>query len=227
MRLALILVATLSSGCSHTCNTETFYKPSNERRTGVETSYYPPTSALFSIKEASFSVGICGDRYITAPSDARSICVTIELGPTDSLKFAQPSLTLRLAPGRSKPIALGDIGYEIFCNPSSNACTSSQDSPTSSPPRKIHSRTSADRYAFSSALEFRGAADTLHQGAWFGHRLVGKRRYLVRAQVGSFENAQEISVQFPEMLLNGEVFRPPELRYRATTEDLCRTVVVQ
>lgn len=227
MRIALAFVAVLSAGCTHTCNTEVFYKPAIKQASGIETSYYPPTSALFSVKEAAFSVGICGDRYIARPDTATSICIAIELGRSDSLKFVQTSLTLGLAANRSKPVSLGDIEYEIFCTPSNHECTSSLDSPTLSPPRKIHSRSSADRYAFSSSQEFKGAADTLHQGAWFGHRVVGKRRYLIRAQVGSFEGAQELSVQLPEMLLNGEAFKPPELRYRAVTEDVCRTVAVQ
>lgn len=231
MRLGPCFIAAtvFTSACSHTCSTHSFYKPSVQRAAGVELSDYPPDRALFSIKDAAFSVSICGNQYLPPPRVADSVCVVMALGPRDTLRFGEPSLTLLVPGGDKQTLPLGNIEYEMFCqaSPQGPRCSSSLASPTSEPVQKLRSNTSMDRYGFSSALAFSGAADTLHEGAWFGVQGVGKRRYLARVQLGSLQDAKELVVQLPKVFLNGEPFMPPELRFTAVTEELCRTLVLQ
>jgi hypothetical protein len=231
MKLAtyLVFAAAFISGCSHICTTENFYKPEAQIGSGVEVSYYPPDSAIFSIKEVPFSVSICGDRYLAPPSAADSVCISVELAPFETLRFNQPNITLSSPVDNKAVFSLGDIEYEIFCRASSSEpqCSSSLDSPTSSPVKQIHSRSSTNRYAFPSNLEFKGADDTLHEGRLLGFRMVGKRRYLIRTRIGTIEGRQYIIIQLPEIILNGKSYTPPELNFKAVTEDVCRTSVLQ
>lgn len=229
LSLLLPLLTLLSSGCSHVCHTETFHKPSAPKSSGVNTNSISPSIARFSVKETTFSVAICNKQHIESPKNSASICIAIELDPSDSLQFSRPELTLILPGNSRRTIPIGEITYQIFCPPSRTGpqCSSSLEAPTSPAPQQLETYGYIKEYSFSATLEFKGASDTQYQGALFGHRFLGKRLYHARTHVESFNDAPELTLQLPILLLNGKPISPPELRYHLVTEKLCRTIVLQ
>jgi hypothetical protein len=76
-------------------------------------------------------------------------------------------------------------------------------------------------------LGFRGAADSLEQGSWFGHRLTGRRRYKVRTSTLPIPPARTVLIQMPSVVVNGQMRNFPPVRFDNVTEAVCRPIPLQ
>lgn len=222
--VTLIISLFLLSGCMH-CQVATFYKPLAETGTRLRTDSEMPNYAGITLGDVPFTIAVCGG-YLPPPGDTVALCISLELDSTASLRFTEPKVNLGAGASPPKSVPMTTIEYEIYCRVENGerTCTSPEESPVTGPVQKISGKGSVDRYAFDPASEFRGAKDTLHEGAWFGHRLTGKRRYLVRTVPISVQRGAELTAQLPEVVLNGQVLTPPVLKFRAVTEEVCRFV---
>ena len=122
-------------------------------------------------------------------------------------------------------VAIASIEYEVWCRVQAGAriCSSSEESPVEGPRTKRPGMTaSIDRYVFEPLLAFRGANDTLHEGAMFGQRLSGTRRYLVKTAPMAIGRETPIVIAFPDALIDGQVVALPRLEFQAVTEEVCR-----
>jgi hypothetical protein len=148
------------------------------------------------------------------------------LDEVTTLRFVDPNVSLGVGLLPPKAVPMTSVEYAIFCRVEKNIrrCTSSEESPTVGVVNKVSKAGVVDRYAFDPSLEFHGAKDTLHEGAWFGHRLTGKRRYYVRTAAIPVQRGVDLTVQLPTIVINGKAHIPPKLNFRAVTEQVCRLV---
>lgn len=227
MRIGIALIAAVLflAGCAN-CQVASFYKPSTHGDSRLHSDAGLPTYVGFSLGEVPFSVAVCADRYLAAPGDTLALCIFMDLGAASSLRFSVPTVTIAVGSSPPAAVSLAAVEYEILCRVENGqrTCTSTEESPIAGPVRKVAAKGLVDRYAFDPSFEFRGARDTLHEGAWLGHRLAGKRRYAVRTVVIPVQRGAGLSVQLPEMIVNGRAFTPPMLTFRAVTEEVCRMV---
>lgn len=221
-RITILVLLLLLAGCTH-CQVATFYKAQSE---GGTRYYIEPNIAGFTLSEVPFTIAICSDSYLAPPKDTAALCITLELDPSTSLQFSKPKVILSAGLSPPKEVAMTSITYDIYCHDEhgERICTSSEDSPIAGTVQKLSGNTQINRYTFAPTFEFRGAKDTLHEGAWFGHRLTGKRRYLVRTIPVATQPGAELTAQLPQVIINGRVFTPPTLRFHAVTEEVCRFV---
>ncbi len=226
--IALLVGALLLSGCTH-CQVATFYKPSTYGDSRLRTESVMPTDVGIMLGNVPLSIGVCGNRYLAPPGDTVMLCISLELDEATTFRFAESMVSLEAGLSAPKAVSMTSVEYEIFCQvvEGKRRCTSNEESPVVgavNAVNKVSSVGTVDRYAFDPALEFRGAMDMLHEGAWFGHRLTGKRRYYVRTVSTPILRGAELSVQLPEVIINGNAFTPPKLNFRVVTEEVCRMV---
>lgn len=213
------------SGCTH-CQVATFYKPSADGNGQLRTEYGTPTHVRMMLGDVPFTIAVCGDRYLVPPGDSVSLCISLELDDATTVRFADAIVNLGVGLSSSKAVSMTSVEYEIFClvEKGERKCTSSEESPIVGAVKKVSTAGMVDRYAFDPSAEFRGAKDTLLEGSWLGHRLTGKRRYYIRTASMPVRRGTELSVQLPDVILNGTAFTPPKLNFRAVTEEVCRMV---
>lgn len=227
MKISIALIASvlILSGCAH-CQMASFYKPSTSGDSRLRIESGAPNYVSFMLGDVSFTALICGDRYLAPPGETVTLCLSLELDEATTLRFTEPVVRLGAGLSRPKMVSMTSVEYERLCRveKGERKCTSTEQSPVVGDVKKISTAGVVDRYAFDPGLEFRGAKDTLHEGSWFGHRLAGKRRYYIRTASMPVQRGAELSVQLPDVILNGKAFTPPELNFRAVTEEVCRMV---
>ena len=211
------------AGCAH-CQVATIYKPLVHRDSQFRIDPGVPTHVGVTLEGMPFTIAVCGERYLAPPGDTVALCISVELDAEDALRFSEPTVTIETGGSPPKAISMTAVEYEIHCwvEKGKRSCTSSEESPIAGQVTKVSGTGTIDRYAFDPAFEFRGARDTLHEGAWFGYRSAGKRNYFVRTLSIPVPKGAELTVQLPEMILNGQVLTPPELKFHAVTEEVCR-----
>ncbi len=211
------------AGCAH-CQVATFYKPLGHGDSRLRFDPGVPTHVGITLGDVPFTIAVCGERYLAPPGDTVALCISLQLDAMDALRFSEPKATIATGGSPPEAISMTAVEYEILCRvvKGERTCTSSEDSPIAGPVKKVSGTGALDRYAFDPAFEFHGAGDTLHEGAWFGVRPTGKRRYFVRTLSIPVPKGAELTVQLPEVILNGQVLTPPALKFRAVTEEVCR-----
>ncbi|HET7833043.1 MAG TPA: hypothetical protein VFK88_08780 [Gallionella sp.] len=232
--IIVLLAAILSmlSGCV-SCRQASFYKSiSNQEDHDIRTDFYRPDVANFDVdKRATFSVSVCGDKYLSPPQEANGLCISVLLAESSVMQLQDTKVLLTSSAGNVLSAPIEFIGYHIFCDTGSAGerhCTSTEVSPikgTTLVPSKT-TVTNLNAYKFAPNLPFTGAADTLEQGAWFGHRLTGWRRYYLNISNVALNGASEISVHLPNVIIDGQVHILPALKFRAVTEEVCHYVKV-
>ncbi len=225
MRIGVVLILSvlLLGGCS-TCQLATFYKPLMNQDSRWRTDQGLPTHASMTLDEVPFSIAVCADKYLAPPADSVALCLALALDAGKVLRFSEPAVMMAVGSAPPQAVAMMAVEYEIFCrdNKGERICTSTEESPIAGPVDKVSTAGPTDRYAFNPAFEFHGAKDSLHQGAWFGHRSAGKRQYLLRTLTVPAPPGAALSVQLPAVIINGQQLSPPTLKFRAVTEEICR-----
>lgn len=224
-RSVLLSLAALLTGCS-SCQVASYYKPLADNGKHLQTyAQLPGYVGLTLGGTASAMIAACGDRHPPAPGDSIQLCMSVELASNSSMRFLDGSI--RLTAGKMKPVMvqLASIEYEVWCRADragTRVCSSSEESPVDGTRIKRPGSLGTDRYVFDPMLAFRGAVDSLHEGAVLGHRLSGTRRYLVRTVPLTTGKETHISVRFPDVLVDGQRIAVPPLQFQAVTEELCR-----
>lgn len=223
--LVLVSMVYLLSGCI-SCQMKSFYQAQADDR-GVKIYAESPWLAKINVDGVDAWVSVCPEQH-PRPSMIR-LCISLELGESTSMRFSEPKLTISTESARSQDVRLSDVEYEIFCQTENDkrTCTSAEESPVVGQLAVRKATNSIDRYAFDSSLEFHGAKDTLHEGQWFGHRLTGKRLYTIKTFPVDVDANGELSVSFPQWVVNGEKFLVPTLKFRPVTKQVCREVPFQ
>ena len=231
MKFRLLLLSTLGllSGCAHYCETSTFYKLDAPAAGIVAADSSSPETGRFTLGPASFTGAICGGRRRGPLSEVVALCVWVEIDDSTVMQLAEPLARLSVGNSSGQIVAIGDIEYHILCSEGQGGrqCSSTEESPISGDVHLVSRDGAVSRYAFASTLAFRGAADTQRQGAWFGHRTVGKRSYLFRTSAQAVKPGSSVEIVLPSVILNGQTYAAPPLRFRVVTQDVCRTVVLQ
>ncbi|WP_319781457.1 hypothetical protein [Oceanisphaera sp. IT1-181] len=223
--IALIIGTLTLSGCMN-CQVATFYKPSISGDSRLRIDSGVPTYVGITLDDVPMTFEICGDRPLTLPSNTAALCMTLELDDAATFRFIEPRVKFGVGSSLPKTVSMTSVEYEIFCKVENGVrkCTSTEAAPITGDVKRISTMGQLDRYAFDPSLEFRGAKDTLHEGAWFGHRLTGKRLYYIRTVLTPVEQGEELFVQLPEVIINGKVTNLPKLNFRAVTEEVCRMI---
>ncbi len=225
MSIGVVLTAGILvlAGCAH-CQVAAFYKPFEDGDNRLRIDPGVPTHVGITLGTVPFTIAVCGERYLAPPGDTVALCISLELDAEDALRFSEPTATIATGGSPPKALSMTTVEYEILCRveKGKRTCTSSEESPIAGPVKKVSGTGAIDRYAFDPASEFYGARDTLHEGAWFGDRATGKRRYLIRTLSIPVPKGAELTVQLPEVILNGQVLTSPALKFRAVTEEVCR-----
>lgn len=227
MKINVVLIASVLflAGCSH-CQVATFYKPFTSGDNRFRTDSGSPTYVGITLGDVPFTISVCGDRPLTPPGDTAALCIALELDAADSLQFSEPTVTIGTDASHHKAVAMTTVEYEISCRveKGKRICSSTEESPIAGPVRQVPATGGADRFAFDPTFEFRGAKDTLHEGAMFGHRSKGKRKYYIRTITIPVQRGAELSVLLPEVILNGRVLKVPMVKFRAVTDEVCRLI---
>ena len=225
LRSQLLVLASLLTGCS-SCHVASYYKPTPDSRKYVQTyTQLPGYAGLKLGDQASAMIAFCGDKYLPAPGSAVQLCISVELANNSTMRFLDGKV--QLTAGAMKPVMvqIASIEYEVSCRVQAGTriCSSSEESPVDGPRTKrpgMHA--GLDRYLFEPLLAFRGANDTLHEGAIFGQRLIGKRSYLVKTAPIAIGKGTHLVVEFPDVLIDGQTVELPRLEFQAVTEEVCR-----
>jgi hypothetical protein len=226
MHLAIYsVVVFLLAGCS-TCSTQSFYKPiavaGKQYRSGSQT----PNMAELDLKgKAKLSVGTCGNS--NPASRVFQLCMVVELDENTTMQFTEPKVKVVKSEQATQYILLTTIEYDIFCKKNERGeknCTSSEAPPTEGSISKVQSRPGLDRYAFSASQKFSGTTDTLLTGAYFGHRVKGRRKYIIKAMPIEMKNDQSIILEFLPIAIDGEKIDLGRVTFQPVTENICRMV---
>jgi hypothetical protein len=223
--ITLILGSILLSACTN-CRVASFYKALPEGSPQLSASSELPTVMRFAALSVPVTVSVCGGGAVAAPRETITLCIALELGEATSVRFVEPRLAVVVGDTALEEVQMTAIEYEVYCRveKGERICTSSEEPPIVGTVHKVAGTAPLDKYTFDPALEFRGAKDTLHEGQWFGYRLSGERLYFVRVAPVAVNNGVEFTVRLPQMLVNGQKFSAPILKFRAVTEEICRAV---
>ena len=225
LRSQLLVLASLLTGCS-SCHVASYYKPTPDSRKYVQTyTQLPGYAGLKLGDQASAMIAFCGDKYLPAPGSAVQLCISVELANNSTMRFLDGKVQLTAGAMKPAMVEIASIEYEVWCNVQAGTriCSSSEESPVDGPRTKrpgMHA--GLDRYLFEPLLAFRGANDTLHEGAIFGQRLIGKRSYLVKTAPIAIGKGTHLVVEFPDVLIDGQTVELPRLEFQAVTEEVCR-----
>ncbi len=228
LRSQLLVLASLLTGCS-SCHVASYYKPTPDSRKYVQTyTQLPGYAGLKLGDQASAMIAVCSDnKYLPAPGSTIQLCMSVELANNSSMRFLDGKV--QFTAGAMKPVMvqIASIEYEVSCRVQAGTriCSSSEESPVEGPRTKrpgMHA--GLDRYLFEPLLAFRGANDTLHEGAIFGQRLIGKRSYLVKTAPIAIGKETPLVIAFPDVLIDGQIVALPRLEFQAVTEEVCRMI---
>lgn len=222
----LLALASLLTGCS-SCHVASYYKPTPDSGKQLQTyTQLPGYAGLPLGRQASAMIAVCGDnKYLPAPGNTIQLCMAVELAANSSMRFLDGKIQLTAGAMKAVMADIASIEYEVWCRVQAGTriCSSSEESPVDGP-RTKHPGMSAgvDRYVFQPQLAFRGANDSLHEGALLGQRLSGTRRYLVKTAPIAIGKGSRVVVEFPDVLIDGQRVELPRLEFLAVTEEVCR-----
>ncbi len=216
MRKFFLPLVVILTGCA--CGPEYFYKPLLDSNTR-DISAPEPRYVDWKVDEnVLVSFGICGE------GSNKVVCVSVLAGKGSTVRFESPSVTVvTSAEARTTSLDLGPIEYPIWCNNKNNhrECTSSEESPVDGPRTKVINGPSIT-YSFDPGSLFRGADDKYEQGAYFGHRLAGWRRYLTRTTPIPWAIDAGVVIKLPMILVDGHPHSLQGVAFGPVTEKICR-----
>lgn len=204
----------------------------------MDVGYERPDLAVIKIDNlVTFYVEIVGEKkvWLVPPSEASALRVSLRLADSAVMRFLDEKISLVGSDGRAAELSIGPIFYHVMCHESQakgRDCSSSEDSPVAVGAPEVAKGYWAsggdfvDVHKFSSKLPFKGAMDTLEEGAWFGHQMRGLRRYFLTLNSSPLSFTSEFSVRLPDVEVNGRIYGLPTLTYRATSEKICRVLSV-
>ena len=228
--LLLALISQLV-GCAN-CAVESYYKSAVENQGWKIRNSSNPSHADLDVKgKALVSVVFCPDHNSEALEGTRKLCISILLAENSTFQFLDSRFELRSdAESAAAMVQLGAIEYPVFCksNPSGEReCSSSEASPVDGSREKRADSTMSqylDHYSFAPTMRFHGAADTIEQGAYFGHRIPIRRRYILKTGQSIYLKAEPVEVRLPPINLDGRHVTLPSIKFKPVTEEVCRPI---
>lgn len=206
-----------------------FYKPTTEKSAWMIVDPSMPMKATWAVEGNSVvGLSLCGDKYFASVNDRHKLCLSILLASESTWQFTEPDIQLASSQfDGAKKVPMAAIGYPVFCETNSTGariCSSSEESPVDGDRTAAKSSGTVTRFSFGPTLKFRGAPDRIEQGAYFGHRLTGVRRYTMVTDYISELNGGVVTIKLAPFDLNGRRVVPPPLVVKAVTEEVCRRV---
>lgn len=239
MRIQLLIaVAALTiSGCM-SCQQTDYYKLIRlEGQKDIDIGHQRPDLAVISINDLlKIDIQTGGERRYSfvPPGQANHLMISLKLADKSVMRFTSDRILLKQAGVDDLVLEINKLSYLISCQSkaTNRSCSSSELSPViggtldAGKTKWASGDEFADVYSFSALLPFKGAQDTIDQGAWFGYRMNGWRRYYLSLMPKFQRLAPEFGVQLPDVEIDGVIYHIPVVIFRAVSEPVCRTISV-
>ena len=222
--IGALLVATLC-GCS--CNMKSFYKPVN-----LEVSY-DDIGVIEVEKNIDLIISYAPVSRLGQNDEiAMQIYAMLEVGPESKVQFVSDEISIQ-TPGsiEKRTVQIESIEYTISCPAGKKdwaACYSSNKSPVDCSLKEVPSNYPVfHRYSFSPDCEFSGAIDSEPEGVRY--RLFSRdfRRYVLITKSFKMQNPEQVVIQLPSVMLNGQLHHIKPVILKPVREEVCRPIPVQ